>query len=342
MQADRSEKLITLGVDVGGTTTKLGLFRDGKMLAKHFFPTGKEKDGGVLGVVADKIREVMSRSSISLSEIDGVGMGIPGPVTGDGFVMECPNIDLKNVQLDDSFREVMPELDVPVRAGNNANAAALGEMVRGAGRGHQDIMMVTIGTGLGAGIISNGRIVTGYKGYAGEIGHLIVNEKETEPCGCGHCGCLEQYTAGPGIVRAAQKLLKDHPEIPSPLRSFSGGGAEEDLTLPVGIVPPEMTAKDVFAAAFNGDEIAELVTTRACVMLGKALAAASFCSAPEIIILGGQISRAGAAMLDSVRGSFRRYVHPDLAEIPICLASLGGNAALIGCNYMIEQFLKEN
>ena len=127
--------------------------------------------------------------------------------------------------------------------------------------------------------------------------------------------------------------------MPSPLRSFEGGGADEDLTLPVGIIPPEMTVKDVFAAANNGDEIAELVVDRACMMLGKALAFAADFAAPEIILLGGAVSRAGALMLDRVRGSFRRYVYPDLTGIPIRLASLGGNAGLIGCNYLIEQFL---
>lgn len=342
MQADGPQEMITLGIDIGGTTTKLGIFKKGGvMLARHVFPTGKAEDGGVLEVIVEKLRGIIERGSISAKDIAGVGFGVPGPVTRDGFVLDCPNIDLDQVDIAERFLALMPELDVPVRAGNDANAAALGEMFRGSGRGHRDLVMVTLGTGVGAGIVANGEILTGLNGMAGEIGHIMVNEKETTPCGCGRHGCLEQYTSGPGIVRAAQEMLKEHPEIPSPLRAFAGGGAEEDLTLPVGVVPPAMTARDVFDAAHNGCVIADLVVTRACVMLGKALAFLADCTAPEIIILGGGVSRAGALLLDRVRGSYERYVYPGLVDTPIRLASLGGDAGVTGCDYLIEHFLYE-
>lgn len=340
MQADCSKKKIIFGVDIGGTTTKLGVFKcGGEMLARHVFLTGTKEDGGVLKVVADKIREVLDRGSITADDVAGIGVGVPGIVTKGGVVVDCANIDLKEVYLQEEFSRLLPEIQALVRVGNNANAAALGEMYKGAGKGREDIVMVTVGTGLGAGIILNGQIVTGYHGSAGEIGHLMVNEDETVPCGCGHYGCLEQYIAAPGIVRAAQQLLREHPEIPSPLRSYSGGGAEEDLTLPVGIVPPPMTIEAVFDAAHNGDEIAEFVIGRASTMLGKALAFVADFAAPEVIILGGRVSRAGAIMLDSVKDSYKRFVYPALAGIPIRLAALGSDAGMIGCDYMIEQYL---
>ena len=340
MQTESNPRIVTIGVDIGGTTTKLGVFRrGGNMIAKHVFPTGTAESGGVLEAVADKIRELIERGSVKKANIAGIAFGVPGIVTKGGVVIDCANVDMKEVYPAERIRELLPEISVPVKTGNNANAAALGEMFQGAGKGREDIVLVTLGTGVGAGIVSNGRIVTGFHGSAGEIGHIIVNEEETVPCGCGHYGCLEQYVAGPGIVRAAKELLEEHPEIPSPLRSFEGGGPEELIDLPAGIVPPPMTVKDVFAAAQNGDEIAELVIERASSMLGKALASIADFAAPEVIILGGQVSRAGAFMLDRVKASYRRYVFHGLADIPIRLAALGGDAGMIGCCYMIEQFL---
>lgn len=338
MQADRSADLITIGIDIGGSKTKIGLFkRGGQMVAKHVIPTGTKETGGVLQAIADKLHEVIERSPFGPADIGGIGLGVPGAVAKGGVVVECANIDMKEVYPPEEFKRIMPELEVPVRVCNNANAAALGEMFKGAGKGREDILLIRIGSGVGAGIIANGKIVTGFHGLSGEIGHICVNPDEKAPCGCGRYGCLEQYVAEPGMVRAVQRLLREHPEIPSPLRVFREGISESGAEVPAGLIPPRMKAKDIFNAAHNGDEIADFVVNQASDMLGNALAFAASVTAPEVILLGGDLSRAGSMMIDRVKATYQRMVYPQLTGIPIRLTALAGDAGMVGADYLIEE-----
>ena len=193
-----------IGVDVGGTSVKLGLFQiTGELLKKWEIPTRKEEQGKyIIGDVADSIRQVLAGEiageSISFKDIAGVGMGVPGPVMPDGYVEVCVNLGWKDKY---PARELSDALEgVPVGCGNDANVAALGEMWQGGGKGHSDIVMITLGTGVGGGVIMDEKIVTGRHGLAGEVGHIHVREDETEHCNCGGVGCLEQVASATGIA----------------------------------------------------------------------------------------------------------------------------------------------
>ena len=194
------------GVDIGGTTCKIGLFEtSGKMLNKWEIPTNKADNGGhILDDVAASIDEKMKAASIAKEDVEGIGVGVPGPVLEDGSVSVCVNLGWGQVQVAD---ELSSKTGLPVKVGNDANVAALGEMWQGGGKGYTGVVMVTLGTGVGGGIILGGKMLSGVNGAGGEIGHIQVNDDETEVCGCGRKGCLEQYTSATGIVRMANTLL---------------------------------------------------------------------------------------------------------------------------------------
>lgn len=218
------------GVDIGGTTCKIGLFEtSGKMLDKWEIPTNKADNGGhILDDVAASIDEKMKSASIAKEDVEGIGVGVPGPVLEDGSVSVCVNLGWGQVQVAD---ELSSKTGLPVKVGNDANVAALGEMWQGGGKGYTGVVMVTLGTGVGGGIIHNGKIIPGANGAGGEIGHITVNTEEKDTCGCGRHGCLEQYASATGIVRMAKKLLAEK-DAESSLRGFE-----------------PLTAKDIFDEA---------------------------------------------------------------------------------------------
>lgn len=252
------------GVDIGGTTCKIGLFEtSGILLDKWEIKTNTENDGAsILDDVAASIQEKLEKENISREDVQGVGVGVPGPVTGDGTVLQCANLGWGVVNVAEEFGK---KSGFPVKVGNDANVAALGEMWQGGGKGHSNVVMVTLGTGVGGGIIVDGRIVAGAKGAGGEIGHMMVNENETDTCGCGKKGCLEQYTSATGIVRMAKhKLAEDTRE--TSLR---------------GIEP--LTAKDIFDKAKEGDTVALELVEELGKVLGTALGRHCLCSEPGSI-----------------------------------------------------------
>ena len=197
-------KKYVFGVDVGGTTVKLGLFdAQGNVLDKWEIPTRTEDEGShILPDIADSIREKMKR--IDKDSVLGVGVGAPGPIDSKGVVHRAVNLGWGTFSIKDTLEDL---LNVPVMAGNDANVAALGEMWMGGGQGCRDLIMVTLGTGVGGGIIIDGRILTGSGGAGGEIGHMHVEDEEEESCNCGNKGCLEQYSSATGITRLANRLL---------------------------------------------------------------------------------------------------------------------------------------
>lgn len=212
-------KNYAFGVDIGGTTIKLGLFTTNATLLETWeIPTRTEDDGKhILTDIADAISTKMERQNISPKDVEGIGMGVPGPVSSDGTVLKCVNLgwDVFNVEHRLSVLSGMR-----VKAGNDANVAALGEMWQGGGKGYQDLVMVTLGTGVGGGVIIGGHILPGASGAAGEIGHIPMVDDEGEYCGCGKKGCLEQYTSANGIVRIIRRYFAAHPQAESSLTAI--------------------------------------------------------------------------------------------------------------------------
>lgn len=299
------------GVDVGGTTVKMGLFTvEGELLDKWEIKTRTQENGKyVLPDIADSIKAKTAEKNIDSADVTGVGIGVPGPVKEDGTVLRCVNLGWGIINVEDELKALV---GFPVKAGNDANVAALGEMWQGGGKGHSNLVMVTLGTGVGGGIILNGKMLFGVNGAGGEIGHICVDDSETETCGCGNKGCLEQYTSATGVVRLAERAMAASDKA-SVLREI-----------------PEVTAKDVFDAAKAGDDLAaEIVDTQARI-LGRALAQIACVVDPEIFVIGGGVSKAGAILTDSVQKYFVHYAFHACRSTSFALAQLGNDAGIYG------------
>lgn len=309
-------KTYGFGVDIGGTTVKLGLFRtDGTLLDKWEIPTRTENDGAhILPDVAEAIQGKIAEKAIDPSDVQGVGVGVPGPVTPEGIVRKCVNLGWGVFNVEDTLSELT---GYPVKAGNDANVAALGEMWQGAGKGSENIVMVTLGTGVGGGVIIGGHIVAGATGAGGEIGHIPVNAQETETCGCGKTGCLEQYASATGVVRLTKRALAASDQ-PSSLRSLT-----------------EVTAKDTFDAAKAGDALALEVIEQFGEILGRALAAIACVVNPEVFVIGGGVSKAGTIITDVVAKYYVPNAFHACREAQFKLAELGNDAGIYGCVRMI-------
>ncbi len=309
-------KTYGFGVDIGGTTVKLGLFRtDGTLLDKWEIPTRKEDDGAhILPDVADAIKERIAEKAIDPSDVQGVGVGVPGPVTPEGVVRKCVNLGWGVFNVEDTLSKLT---GYPVKAGNDANVAALGEMWQGAGKGATNIVMVTLGTGVGGGVIVDGHIVAGATGAGGEIGHIPVKDDETLVCGCGKQGCLEQYASATGVVTLTKRALAASDE-PSSLRDLS-----------------EVTAKDTFDAAKAGDKLALEVLEQFGKILGKGLAAVACVVNPETFVIGGGVSKAGSIITDVIAKYYVPNAFHACRDAQFKLAELGNDAGMYGCVQMI-------
>ena len=311
-----------IGVDVGGTSVKLGLFEtSGELLKKWEIPTRKEEQGKyIIGDVADSIRQVLAAEiageSIALNDIAGVGMGVPGPIMPDGYVEVCVNLGWREKY---PARELSDALDgVPVQCGNDANVAALGEMWQGGGKGFKDIVMITLGTGVGGGVILGEKVVTGRHGLGGEIGHIHVREEETEHCNCGGVGCLEQVASATGIAREARRKM-DACDIPSALRRAGS----------------QVTAKDVLDAAKEGDTLALEVMEVVGHYLGMALASLALTVDPEMFVIGGGVSKAGQYLIEVLNRHYAHFMPISENRGTIGLAKLGNDAGIYGAARLV-------
>ena len=304
------------GIDVGGTSVKCGLFQtDGTLVDKWEIPTRTENKGeNILPDVAETIRNKMQEKDIDKADVAGVGIGIPGPINTKGEAACAVNLYW-------GFKPVAKELSeltgLPAKAGNDANVAALGEAWKGAAAGAQNIIMATLGTGVGGGIIVDGRIVAGHHGAGGEIGHANIDHSETEKCNCGNSGCLEQYTSATGIVRVARKVLESCSEE-STLRSVEN-----------------LTAKDVLDAFKAGDELAGKIMAQVGEKLGGALAFIAAVVDPEAIVIGGGVSKAGQPLIDCIQKYYREYAFSLCKDTPMVIASLGNDAGIYGAAKMV-------
>ena len=207
------------GVDIGGTTVKIGLFSEKEELLDKWEIVTRKDEGGslILSDIAQSLSDKMEEKGITKDDIVGIGLGVPGPITADGTVLKCVNLGWGVFNVANEVSSLTGIENVKV--GNDANVAALGEMWKGGGKGHKNMVMMTLGTGVGGGIIINGKILAGSNGAAGEIGHLTVNYDEEETCGCGKKGCLEQFASATGIVKEANRLLLKT-DKPSKLRDI--------------------------------------------------------------------------------------------------------------------------
>lgn len=304
------------GVDIGGTSCKMGLFTaDGDMLEKWEIPTSKENNGSeILEHVAAAIEEKMAQQGIAKEELLGIGLDVPGPVGSDGMVSQCVNLGWVNYPAAELLQKRM---GVTVKICNDANAAALGEMWRGGGEGYSNLVMVTLGTGVGGAVILDGKMIPGVHGIAGEIGHITVHPGETDQCACGKHGCLEQYASATGIVRIAGKMLEDS-KTPSVLKGKA-----------------HLTAKAVFDAAKDGDEVAKKVIEVLGEHMGRAFASAACIIDPEVFVIGGGVSRAGEMLIDVTRKYYEQEVLPAGRVTKIALATLGNDAGMYGCVKML-------
>ena len=297
-----NENALACGVDVGGTTIKLGLFDGrGTLLRRDSIPTDTSDHGAN---ILPQISKWIRRQDIPLHQISGVGLGVPGPVRRDGTVNRCVNLGWGVVPVAEVLSELLD--GVPVRVANDANAAALGECWQGAGREMDSLLLVTLGTGVGGGLVLHGDVVAGAHGSAGEIGHMTVNPDETRLCSCGKRGCLEQYASAGGIVRMARA---------AGLRVES--------------------AKDVSDLAVWGNETARAVLKKAGRLLGLALSYAACLVDVDGILIGGGVAAAGEWLLNPVRDAFYANVFHAAAGTKLALASLGNDAGLYGAARLV-------
>lgn len=304
---------IGIGVDIGGTSAKLGMFtEEGSLVKKWEIPTDRrDQCANVIPDIAASIRQSMKAEGYPMEALCGVGLGVPGPVQPSGYVEVCVNLHWKDRYPARELSELLD--DVRVEIGNDANIAALGEAWKGGGEGTEDAVMLTLGTGVGGGVILNGKIVAGRHGLGGEIGHLHVRDEETERCNCGGCGCLEQIASATGIVREAKRRLADTGE-PSAMRALGEA----------------LSAKDVCDLGRAGDRMADEVMEYVGRYLGLAVSHLCLTVDPEIFIIGGGVSRAGAYLLEKVRKYYDQYTPISENRGRVVLAELGNDAGIYG------------
>ena len=312
-------KEYAFGIDLGGTTAKIGLFTtSGALLEKWEVATDTSHAGEhILENLAAAVLDKMKEKSIQPEQVEGVGIGVPGPVLDSSIVpIVCANLGgwgERNVSA-----QLSGLLDgLKVLVGNDANVAALGEIWMGAAKGAKNAVMVTLGTGVGGGVVVNGKVIDGVHGAGGEIGHITVNRPETAVCGCGKRGCLEQYSSATGVVRCMKKLLDENPDTPCVLRGT------------------EFAAKDVFDAARNGDALAAREVDEMSDTLGMALANIASTVDPEAFLVGGGVARAGDVLFAPLNKHFQEYAFKSCRETPIKQASLGNDAGIYGAVRLI-------
>ena len=304
------------GVDLGGTTVKMGLFNpEGEVLEKWEIPTRKEDSGKlILPDIAASIKEKMNAKGFAKEDVIGVGIGVPGPVDSEGVIYKAANLGWGVFSIKEEMTALLD--GIAVEAGNDANVAALGEMWKGGGQGHDNIVAVTLGTGVGGGIIVNGKILTGATGAGGEIGHIHLDDTEPEVCGCGKCGCLEQYASATGIARLARRrLAMDDKE--SSLRG------------------KDINAKVVFDAVKEKDEVAMEIARQFGEYLGRGLAAVACVVNPEVFVIGGGVSKAGPVLMDYIKAPYEANVFHGCANAEFALATLGNDAGIYGAAKLV-------
>ena len=299
------------GIDLGGTTVKIAYFdENGNMLDKWEIPTVTENNGEqILPDIADSVQFYIAKNKIDPTSVLGLGIGVPGPVNSRGVVNKCVNLGWGVFNISEELSRLS---GFPVKAGNDANVAALGEFWKGGGQGCDNMVFATLGTGVGGGIVIEGHLLHGAHGAGGEIGHMVLNRDETVPCNCGKTGCVEQYCSATGIVRLAKEYLAESAE-PSVLRQMN-----------------PISCKDIFDAGKEEDPAALAILNRYYALLGEFLGNLCCVVDPDVVVLGGGVSKAGQVLLDGVRPYFYKNVFHAASGARFTLASLGNDAGAYG------------
>lgn len=299
------------GIDLGGTTVKLAYFdEEGTMLHKWEIPTDTSEGGSkILPDIAKAVEGYLAENNIPRESVVGLGIGVPGPVDVHGNVNKCVNLGWGQFNISTELNKLT---GFPVQAGNDANVAAMGEFWKGGGQGCRNMVLATLGTGVGGGIVVEGKLLCGSQGAGGEIGHMTINRDETVPCNCGKYGCVEQYCSATGIVRTAKEHLAAN-EGDSQLRALS-----------------EITCKAIFDAGKAGDILANEILQKYYAKLGEFLGNLCCVLNPEIVVLGGGVTKAGQVLLDGVEPYFRKHTFHACSNARIVLASLGNDAGAYG------------
>lgn len=312
-------KEYAFGIDLGGTTAKIGLFTTtGDLLEKWEVPTDTSDQGvRILPNLAAAVQDKMAQRSLSPDQIEGVGLGVPGPVQDSSVVaIVCANLGgWGDCDAGAQLSQLLGGLRVQV--GNDANVAALGEIWMGAAKGCRSAVMVTLGTGVGGGVVADGKLIEGAHGAGGEIGHITVNPQEPAQCGCGKHGCLEQYSSATGVVRCMNKLLEQNPDVPCTLRGR------------------DFAAKDVFDAARSGDKLAQQEVEDMTLTLALALGNIAAITDPEMFLVGGGVARAGDVLLEPLSRHYQANAFLSCRNTPIRLANLGNDAGIYGAVRLI-------
>ena len=303
------------GVDVGGTTVKLGLFTvEGELLDKWEIKTYTENEGErILPDVAEAIKGKIAEKLLKAEEICGIGVGVPAPVDKNGAIERAANVGWMAKEIKKELEELT---GFPCVIGNDANVAALGEMWKGGGEGYLDVVLLTLGTGVGGGIIINGEIAPSHRGVGGELGHITVNPDEEATCNCGNHGCLEQYASATGISRLARKKM-------------------EHETRATILTKEDLSAKAVFDAVKEGDEVAIEVATEMGNYLGHAMADMAAVLDPAVFVIGGGVSKAGEVLLSFIEKPFMEKAFFANKNVKFKLATLGNDAGICGAAKLV-------
>ena len=284
------------------------------MIDKWEIKTNTENNGAaILSDIAQAVDNKLAQEGISKDDVQGVGIGVPGPVKSNGVVNRCVNLGWGIVNVEEELGNLT---GLKVKAGNDANVAALGEMWQGAAKGCKDVIMVTLGTGVGGGIIVNGKVLTGANGAGGEIGHIHVEDDEQETCGCGNRGCLEQYSSATGVTRLAKRKLEKTTQD-SVLRTTT------------------LSAKSVFDAVKAKDPVAMEIAEQFGQYLGEGLAAIACVTNPEAFVIGGGVSKAGSVLIDYIRPYYQKAVFHADRDVKFELATLGNDAGIYGAAKLV-------
>lgn len=299
------------GIDLGGTTVKLACFdQKGNLLRKWEIPTVTDNQGSqILPDIAAAMAQYAQKQNLNKEDCLGVGIGVPGAVDPSGIVDGCDNLGWGRLDIPKTLGALT---GLPVVAGNDATVAALGECWKGSGQGCRDMVLITLGTGVGGGIVLDGKPVIGIRGAAGEIGHMVLNREETRKCNCGKRGCVEQYCSATGIVRMATEYLAQSNEA-SCLR---------------GVTP--LTCKAVFDGAESGDSVAQAVLEQVYAYMGEFIANVCIVLNPQQVVIGGGVSKAGQPLLDGISRYFDRYIYHASTGVEFRLATLGNDAGVYG------------
>ena len=318
-----------IGIDLGGTTAKIGILnQQGEIEKKWELPTDISEEGSlIVPNIIQSIQEVLSADNLSATDFLGIGMGTPGTVNrADGTVIGAYNLNWKTEQ---KIREqVESSTGISFFLDNDANVAALGEQWMGAGNNEQNVSFITLGTGVGGGLVSDGSLIHGAVDAAGEVGHITV-EPGGYLCTCGKKGCLEQYASATGIVRLANDLVGEYPDK-SELKAILDKNETID-------------SKRIFDLAKTGDGYANYVVDRFAYYLGLALGNIANILNPSTIVLGGGVSKAGDFLVEKVSKVVEEFTFPTIRPITkIKIAELGNDAGMIGAASLVINELENN